>query len=145
MAGAPLGSKRLVGLTDCGVDAAGDHVFFGFKISATEEAIFETHHEGLAGIIQYLQAVAYQARQRRLKVNPASEHTETLRTPHNPLYSVQFVIDVAGQHVMLMGTTTDGLPLEVQIPFVILRGIERDLPSILETMRNRQASRGKQQ
>ena len=73
------------------------------------------------------------------------EHTETLRTRHNPLFSVQFVIDVAGQHAMLMGTTNDGLPLEVQIPFVILRGIERDLPNIIETMRKRQASQSRKQ
>lgn len=145
MAGAPAGSKSPVGFTDGGMDAAGENVFFGFKLGETEEAIFEADHEMLAATIVYLQAVAHLARQRRLKVNPASEHTETLRKRHNPLFTAQFVVDVAGKHALLMGTTNDGLPLEVQIPFVVLRGIERDLPNVIETMRKRQASQSQRQ
>jgi len=145
MAGVPAGSKTPVGFTDCGIDTAGEQVFFGFKISETEDAIFDAHHEGLATIIKYLQALAYEARQRRLQVNPASGHTEVQRARSNPLHSVQLVVDVTGQHAMLTGTTEDGVPLEVQIPFVILRGLERDLPKVIETMRKLQASHGRQQ
>jgi hypothetical protein len=145
MAGAPAGARRPVGFTDVGIDPGGDNVFFGFKISDTEEAVFEAHHETLAAVIKYLQAIAYEARQRRHQVNPAREHTEVERARADPLHSVQFMVDAFGQCAMLVGTTKAGVPLEVQIPYALLRSIERDLPDMLAAMRARQASHKLQQ
>jgi hypothetical protein len=72
MAQLPKEAKNPQGFTECGVDADGDTVFFGFKMKGAKRSMFVLDHEGLAAMIEYLQAVAHEAEQRRLEANPAA-------------------------------------------------------------------------
>src|SRR5471030_2950747 len=119
MIGAPPNAKRPIGLTPCGIDQEGENVFFGFQVTETETFVIEGHHSNVAALIHYLQAIAHEAGQRRLK-NPANAHAETEKTIRNPLHSIQFDIDSAGQHAILRGVTADGIPGVVEITYLLM-------------------------
>jgi hypothetical protein len=133
MIGAPPNAKRPIGLTPCGIDQGGENVFFGFQITETETFVIEGHHGNVAALIHYLQAIAHEAGQRRLK-KPANEHTEIKKTIHNPLHSIEFDIDLAGQHAILRGMTADGLPGVLEIPYLLMVGLQQQLPKVIAQM-----------
>ena len=133
----PEGTKTIDGCTNYGVDDNGSWVFFGFK-TETGNVLLQANHHWLGQAIRYLQTIALEAYQRRVQIDPKAAHTEVREKLHNPIQQADFDIDLQGQHCMLKGLTASGLPVEVEIPFLLVEGIQRELPKVLEQMREKQ-------
>jgi len=144
MAKPPANSKNIEGCTSYGVDNNGNYVFFGFRCENASDANFTTNHHGLGNVINYLQAIAREAQQRRLKVDPTAVHTEVREKQSNPVRQFDIDPDVTGQFALWQCTMQDGTRLEVQIPLDLMEGIVAHLPSTIDEMKKRQAEHKRQ-
>lgn len=136
----PEGAKELSGYEPYGVDDNGNYVFFGLKSGVQERDVFHCNYLMLGKTIMYLQAVAKESQQRRIKVNPTAEHTEVRETQSNPVRQVDFEVDVTGQSVSLLCTTQDGLRTELQMPLDLIEGMIANAPSLVEQAKKLQAA-----
>lgn len=137
----PPDTKNLAGRTEYGVDDNGAYVYFGFKFEASNPEHFTTNYLELGNIINYLVAIAREAQQRRLKIDPTAQHLEVKGIPSNPVRQLDVDPDVTGQFAVWQCTMQDGTRLEAQIPFDIMEGLVAALPPRIDEMKKRQAER----
>ncbi len=143
MATPPKGTKEVEGLENYGVDENGDYVFFGFKTNSGPVHL-STNHLALGQAIMYLQTVAKEALQRRIKVSPTAGELEVRETQANFVKQLDFEVDATGQSAALLYTTQDGIRSELQIPFDLIEGLHTHLPGLITEMKNRQQAHKRQ-
>lgn len=139
MAEPPTGAKEVTGTTPLGVDDTGNYVFFGFK-TATGPVDFIANYKVLGLLINYLQAIADQAQQRRLELDPNASDLEVRETRSNPVAQAALQPDIGGTSAALVCTTLDGTRVEAQLDFDMLQGLLERLPVIIAEMKRRQAA-----
>jgi hypothetical protein len=135
----PVTAKDVIGTTTFGVDETGNHVFFGFKTAAGPVDLI-ANYKVLGLLINYLQAIATEAQQTRLQVDPNASDLEARETPFNPVAQAALEPDIGGTSAALVCTTQDGTRIEAQLDFALLQGLLERLPRILAEMKRRQAA-----
>ena len=135
----PVTAKDVVGTTTFGVDETGNHVFFGFK-TAVGTVDLIANYKVLGLLINYLQAIATEAQQTRLQVDPNASDLEARETQFNPVAQAALEPDIGGTSAALVCTTQDGTRIEAQLDFTLLQGLLERLPRILAEMKRRQAA-----
>jgi len=138
MAEPPIGAKEVIGTTTFGVDDTGNYVFFGFK-TAAGPVDFIANYKVLGLLINYLQAIANEAQQRRLKLDPNASDLEARETQSNPVAQAALEPDIGGTSAALVCTTLDGTRVEAQLDFDMLQGFLERLPGMIAEMKRRQA------
>ena len=134
----PPNSNFIEGSRNYGVDDNGNYVFFGFKLNGGSTADFTTDHHGLGNVINYLQTIAREAQQRRMKVDPSAEHMEVRGKPSNPVRQLDVDPDITGQFALWQCTMLDGTRLEAQMPLDLMEALIAKLPSRIDDMKRRQ-------
>jgi hypothetical protein len=135
----PVAAKDVTGTTTFGVDDTGNHAFFGFKTGGGP-ADFIANYKVLGLLINYLQAIANEAQQTRLTLDPNASDLEARQTRSNPVTQAALEPDIGGTSAALVCTTEDGTRVEAQLDFDLLQGLLERLPKILAEMKRRQAA-----
>jgi hypothetical protein len=139
MAKPPDDARELQGCTNYGIDANGNHVFFGFKAEGTTVNL-SASHPALGNAVNYLTVIAQEAQHRRIRIDQAALHLEVRKIQSNPVCQLHFDPDVTGQWAALMCTTQDGTPVEAQFHLDIIERLVAHLPSLIQEMKNRQSA-----
>ena len=140
MAALPNDAKNIIDLQPFRVDTNGDHVCFGFTLENSSRIMLHCDHYRLGSTIKYLQGVATEARERRIKVNPNCADFEIHERHGNPVTRLDFDIELNGQSTALMCTTAAGTSADLQLSYELLENIHRHLPTLLAEMRRRQSA-----
>jgi len=135
----PVAASDVAGTTPFGVDDTGHHVFFGFK-TAAGPVDFIANYKVLGLLINYLQAIATEAQQTRLALDPNASDLEAREAKSNPVAQAALEPDIGGTSAALVCTTEEGTRVELQLDFDLLQGLLERLPKMLEEMRRRQAA-----
>lgn len=135
----PIGARDVIGTTPFGVDDTGNHVFFGFK-TAAGPVDFIANYKVLGLLINYLQAIANEAQETRLKVDPNASDLEARQAQSNPVAQAALEPDIGGTSAALVCTTLDGTRVEAQLDFDLLQGLLERLPRMIAEMKRRQAA-----
>jgi hypothetical protein len=138
----PKKAKKVIGTTNFGVDGNGNYVFFGFKTSA-KAADFIANYKVLGLLINYLQSMASEAQQRRLKLDPNAPDFEARETRSNPVLQAVLEPDLSGNSAALVCTTQDGTRIDAQLNLDMLRSLHQHLPGTIAEMERRRAAQQK--
>lgn len=133
----PADAKLIDGLTGYGVDENGDWVFFGFKDDNGKASNFYCDRYRLGATIGYLTAIAREAQQRRLTLDPYAGNREAQGKQSNPVLNLDFEPSVDGTSAILIATTSTGITEEIQLPIDLLEKMIAQLPSLIDEMKRR--------
>ncbi len=136
----PEGARGLEGLEPYGVDENGQNVFFGFRVNEHQRAVLHCSYLMLAETIDYLQAIANEAQQRREHVDPNTQSIEPSGQQPNLVSEMDFDIDVLGQSATLRCKTPHALIPELHLPLNLIEQMYAILPELISEAKHRQAN-----
>jgi hypothetical protein len=137
----PSDTRPLKSPEPYGIDANGNYVFFGFSFEGDGRCILSANYLQLGNAIVYLQGIAREAEQRRLKADSTAGDREARQRSSNPVRIVDIVPDLTGDTAMMACTTLTGTRIEAQLPLDLLEGLHKNLPQTIAEMKaRRQAS-----
>lgn len=136
----------LKGILPATVSETGESVLVGFRLLDGSTHQYAIGHEDLAKLIHYWQFVAEEAREKRMRRDPAAKDKENPR-PENDVVvrRIDFRSDAAGALALMEAITEEGIRVGAQVQQPALEMLYLQLPEVLNTMKERQEQKGRLQ